>query len=77
MNANQQLVVALVLFNELQGTGLVAGAAVERVTQKQQYGLVVCEVNSLIDGMTEAALLSLIDVVEAFADVEDVAQCRS
>ena len=72
VDAHHQRVVTLILLNQLQGAGLVGVAAVDRVAQEQHHGLVAGELRCLVDGMAEAALLTLIDIVQALADVEDV-----
>jgi hypothetical protein len=72
MDADHQGVVTFVFLDHLQGTGLVGVATVERVAQEEHDGLVAGKLGSLIDGMTKAALLFLIDIVEALADVEDM-----
>ena len=72
MDTDHELVVVLVLLDKLQGTGLVGRRAIDGVAQHQENGLVGGKVYSLINGMTEAALLVLIDVMQTLADVQNV-----
>ena len=71
MDADHQLVIALIFLYHLQSTGLIGQRAVEGITQKQQNGFVASKLRSLIDGVTESSLLSLIDIAQAFANRQD------
>ena len=72
MDADHQLVVALIAFYELQGTRLVGLTAIERVAQKEQNRFATSKLRSLEDSMTKTAFLALIDIMQAFANVQDM-----
>ena len=71
MDGHHQRVVVLVLLDHLQDTGFVAVAAVEGIAQEQQHRFVTGKLSCLIHRMTEAALLTLVDIMQVLPDIED------
>ena len=72
MDADHQAVIALIFLHHLQGTRLVGVTTIKRIAQKQHDGFVASKLSCLINGMAEASLLFLIDIVQAFTNVEDM-----
>ena len=71
MNRHHQRVVTLVLLHHLQSTGLVAVTAIERITQEQQYRFVTRKLRRLIHRMTKTALLTLVDIMQVLANIQN------
>ena len=71
MDGDHQGIITLVFLDHLEGTGFVGVTAIEGIAQKQQDRFVTSKLGCLIDGMTEAPLLTLIDIMEVFSDIEN------
>ena len=71
MNRHHQRVIPLVLLNHLQGTGFVAVAAIEGIAQEQQHRFITRKLRCLIHRMTKATLLTLVDIMQVLANIQD------
>ena len=72
VNADHQRVATLIFLDHLERTGLVGVAAIKGITQEQHHRFVTRKLRRLIDGMTETALFSLIDIMQTLTYVEDM-----
>ena len=72
MDADHQLVVTFIFLYQLQRTGFVGGRPVQRVSQQQQYRFFIGKFGRLENSMSETPFLMLINIMQAFADIEYV-----
>ena len=72
VNADHQGVITFILFDKLQRAGLIRVALIDRVTQQEQYRFVTSKLSGLVDSMPKTSLLTLINIMKPFADIDDM-----